>query len=279
MGFVSRHSKRDIELSLHREKLLKNAVNDFKNNADVLGIYLAGSLAKGNFDDYSDIDLHIIVKPESKQDFINHKCKFPQNWGEVLFFENSSPSSPVVVSHFKCFVKVDSWYHTPNELSPSIWLKNIQALYDPNGIIKQVIQDSKTISYVATEAEVEFWRTKMLAFVHQAYRAIMRDEINYAIANFDRIRWLMVYGWYMEKNSHLDGSYGDWSKLEGKRSELSDGEQLLLKSWECERDPERIMRSIERIIPEFLKLNNSLSLKVKIKDDEENIKQILEMVC
>lgn len=212
MGFVSRHCKRDIELPKHREKLLKNAVKDLKNNANVLGIYLAGSLAKGNFDIYSDIDLHVIVNPESKQDFINHKCTFPQNWGEVLFFESSSPSSPVVVSHFKCFVKVDSWYHTPNELSPSIWLKNIQALYDPNGIIKQVIQEFKSISYAATKAEVEFWR-------------------------------------------------------------------ILLKSWECERDPYLVMKTIEGIVPEFLKLNKSLSLQVNIEDNEENIKQIVEMVC
>ncbi|WP_260630949.1 nucleotidyltransferase domain-containing protein [Bacillus sp. S/N-304-OC-R1] len=257
---------------------MQNAVYDLKNNPNVLGIYLAGSLANGNFDHYSDIDLHVIVKPESKQDFINQKCIFPQNWGEVLFFENSSQSSPVVVTHFKCFVKVDSWYHTPNETTPSIWLKNIQALYDPQSIIKKLIQASNSIRYEPDDANVEFWRTKIVAFIHQTYRAVMRNELNYAMANLDRIRWLMVYGWYMEKNIHVDGSYGDWSKLEGNRSELSNSQLFLLTSWDCQRDTGRIMTTIEKIVPEFLKLNKALSLKTEIADNEDKIIQMIDMV-
>lgn len=73
MGFQSKFRERDLELPRHRDKLLENALNDLTNDLDVLAIYLGGSLAKGNFDNYSDIDMHIIVAPEKKPDFIQTK--------------------------------------------------------------------------------------------------------------------------------------------------------------------------------------------------------------
>jgi predicted nucleotidyltransferase len=73
MEFQSKYKERDLELPKHRDKLLDNALDDLTNDSDVLAIYLAGSLGKGNFDNYSDIDLHIIVIPEKKPDFIQSK--------------------------------------------------------------------------------------------------------------------------------------------------------------------------------------------------------------
>lgn len=66
MGFVSRHLERDLSLPEFRNILLENALNDLTSDTDVLAIYQGGSLAKGNSDIYSDIDLHIIVTPRKK---------------------------------------------------------------------------------------------------------------------------------------------------------------------------------------------------------------------
>ena len=50
MGFENRHIERDSLLPNHRDILLENAVNDLTSDSDVLAIYLAGSLARGTFD-------------------------------------------------------------------------------------------------------------------------------------------------------------------------------------------------------------------------------------
>lgn len=75
MDFVSRHLKRDQELPIYREQLLNRALEDLTSDPYVLAIYLGGSLGRGNFDGFSDIDLHTIVTPETKSAFIKDKQK------------------------------------------------------------------------------------------------------------------------------------------------------------------------------------------------------------
>lgn len=105
----------------------------------------------------------------------------------------------------------------------------------------------------------------------------MRNEIYYAISNLDRIRWLVVSGWYMEMEIHLDSPCGVWSKIEGKRRKLNHWQLSLLESWNSKRNTNEIMKTIISMIPEILRLNKCLSTKVNIEVDEENIQKIIEM--
>ncbi|MFC4409838.1 hypothetical protein ACFOZY_05225 [Chungangia koreensis] len=269
---------RDAHLRIVREELLKRAVADLTSDEDVLAIYLDGSLSRNEADRFSDIDLHTIVTPEKIADFIMRKMERAEKWGNVLFHENTNPYSPVDVSHFDSFVKVDSWYHTIDEIKPSIWLRNMKILYDPNEVLEQIAEDSSKIVYKSTSEEVEFWRGKVLAFIHETYRAVRRKEYYYALSNLDRVRWLMALGWYMEMDEHLDSSYGVWSKIEGERSKLSPEQLSILKSWESFRHPDRIMDVLRKIVPEFKTLNKSLSEKVVIETREELIDQCIGMV-
>jgi len=185
MGFESKHLERDQELPKYRQKLLESALADLTKDKDVLAIYLGGSLAKENFDIYSDIDLHIIVTPETKKEFINDKQTRASKWGNVLFYEQSSPASPVVVTHFDCFIKVDSWYKTLDEVVPSIWLKGLKPVYDPLNILEPVIVEISKQTFTVESEDVSFWKNKVLAFLHETYRAYMRNEIYYALSNLD----------------------------------------------------------------------------------------------
>ncbi|MGH2317813.1 nucleotidyltransferase domain-containing protein [Planococcus sp. SE5232] len=247
-------------------------------DVDVLAIYLAGSLAKQNFDNYSDIDLHIIVKPEKKNAFIEKKCIRAEKWGHVLFHENANPRGPVVVTHYNCFVKVDSWYHALGEIMPSIWLKGVKVLYDPNRLICPVIKESSEITYKISIDEVEFWKGKILAFAHETYRAVMREEMLHAEFNLDRMRWLVVSGWYMEMDEHFDASYGSWSKVEGKRSILNSRQLSVLEEWRCRRESDELLVTVTSMIPEILRLNRRLSEKTGMNADEKHFQNILEMV-
>lgn len=279
MGFESRHVERDASLPKHRGILLSNALKDFSADSDVLAIYLGGSLAKNNFDDYSDIDLHVIVKPEKRKEFIENKRNRAEKWGNVLFHEGTHLSSPVVVTHYDCFVKIDSWYHAPEEIAPSIWLKELKVLYDPNDIINPIIKESSTITYQLLPGEVELWKGKILAFAHETYRAVMRKEMYHAEFNLDRMRWLVVSGWYMEMDEHFDASYGSWSKVEGKRSVLTKTQLFFLENWRCGKVADEIMETVGKMVPEILRLNQVLSKKANIEVNEEHFKKTLKLRC
>ncbi|MBS4193579.1 nucleotidyltransferase domain-containing protein [Lederbergia citri] len=278
MGFVSRHAVRDSELEKYRNQHLKNALKDLTSDPNILAIYESGSLAKGNFDLYSDIDLHIVVKQETKDEFIKAKRKRVGNWGNVLFYEDWSPTAPVIVTHFDSFVKIDSWYKEPDELVPTVWLHGIKAHFDPHRLIETLINESTSIKYEITTEEVDFWQGKFFAFLHEMYRAVMREEKYYALCNLDRLRWLIVSGWYMEMGVHLDSPYGVWSKLEGKRSHLHKWQLSLLESWDCSRDSNEMMKTAVSMVPEFLRINKLLCNLVQKEENEEECKRIIEMV-
>lgn len=277
MGFVSKYEERDLNLPIHRDKLLENALNDLTNDPNVLAIYQGGSLAKGNYDNYSDIDLHIIVAAEKKADFVRAKRERPKKWGKVLYYEGPE-FTPVVVTHYECFVKVDTFYKEPNELEPSVWLHGLKALYDPHGLVENALEQSSKIEYKPTVEEVEVWRGKVFAFMHETYRAVMREEKYYALANLDKIRWFMATGWYMEMGKRVDSSYGIWSKLEGERSHLKKWQLSLLESWDCNRNSQNIMKTMSSMVSEIMKLNKQLCKRTGLEEREEWCEKIIEMV-
>ncbi|MCL2517463.1 MAG: nucleotidyltransferase domain-containing protein [Oscillospiraceae bacterium] len=266
-----------MNLTKYRNTLLSKAVNDLKNDVDVLGIYLAGSLASGDFDDYSDIDLHTIVNRENLSKFIEQKYSRAQNWGNVLFFENLNMNVPYAVVHYDNFVKIDSWYHCIEDLSPSIWLKNCKILYDKTERLSEVINISNTIEYKITAQEVEYWRVKYLAYAHEAYRNAKRNEFYAALEMLNMARWLIAYGWYAERGIHINAGWGMWSKLEGERSLLTQNQKEMLADWFCGRDTNQIIFTISKLTPEFLRLNTRLSEIVGINNQSEMCKTALRM--
>ena len=162
MGYSSRHAERDRGLPAQRQRLLDTLSADLGNEEDVLAVYLGGSLAEGNPDLYSDIDLRIVVKPEAYRAFVADKLRRPGSWGNVLFFEDLGPGVSHTVAHFDCFVKVDVFYYRPDDLRPSIFMKSTRIIHDPRHIVSKVQKESQGLTYIALHGEFMRWRGKMI---------------------------------------------------------------------------------------------------------------------
>jgi predicted nucleotidyltransferase len=275
--FKTRHQERDLALPMYRQQLLDSVVSDLTNDSDVLAVYLGGSLAKGNFDVYSDIDLRIVVKSEKHREFVAEKLSRPKRWGDILFFEDLGPNFSHTVAHFDCFVKVDTFYYKPEELQPSLWLQDSKILYDPHNIVKKIYEDSLKITYSPSVDEYERWRGKVFAYMHEAYRRVMREEMSYALKQITGLSWFIVQGWHMEKG-RFPNLWADWSKVEGPRSCLEEWQLSLLDSWHCERDQTEIMKTMASMIPEFLRLNKVLSKMLQVEEKNELWEKVIELV-
>ncbi|WP_010095523.1 nucleotidyltransferase domain-containing protein [Ornithinibacillus scapharcae] len=272
-----KHKERDSNLPELRKQLLRSALDDLMNDPNVLGIYESGSLARGDFDHYSDIDLHIVVRSEVKEGYIAEKKSRSAKWGDVLFYEGSA-STPYIVTHYECFVKIDTWYHEKKDLAPSIWLQGAKTYHDPELIIQKVIDESKNIAFNVSTDEIIFWRNKVFAFVHETYRAVMRGELYDALTNLDHVRWFIASAWYTERGVYLYNSYHVWSKIERENTVLSQEQLELLKNWDCDRNATKIMKTISAIYPEFIRLNTVLSNKVGISDDKGLCRKVFDLI-
>ena len=280
-NFIIRN-ERDTNMTLeqHRSNLLDRAVEDLSNDAAVLGIYLAGSLAKGDFDAYSDVDLHALVSRENLPEFIKEKYARPKNWGNVLYYESPrNRSAPNIVAHYDCFVKVDYWCECLDDVKPSIWMKHCKVLHDKTGRLAEVINASKAVEYSATADDVLHWREKYLAYVHEAYRNAKRGEYYAALEMIDTARWCIAYGWYAEKGIHINAPWGYSSKIEGERSQLDDSQKAMLADWFCDRDAAKILSTIAEMSPEFFRLNRKLSETIGVDDEADMCRKALELIA
>lgn len=275
MGLEAKH-KRDLEIPNHRQRLIRAIELDLINDENVLAIFYGGSIGNKNTDLYSDIDLRIVVKDEAFEEYRLNKKQRAQNWGRVLFFEDF-PWATYSVAHYDSFIKVDTFYYRTGDIQPSVWLQNIKIVRDSNDLIKSALEESTKLSYKPNVEEVELWRTKFFAYTHEAYRRAMRKEIYYALHCLDCVRLSMVTAWYMDAGIQPN-TFGDWAKVEGNRSKLSQSQLELLEQWNCSREPNEIMNVIKDIIPEFKKVHKNLCSLVGLEEDQEWLEEILNKV-
>ncbi len=275
MGLNTKYRKRDVELPKYRQNIIKAIEEDLINDENILGVFYGGSIGNQNTDLYSDIDLRIVVKDEVYEVYRLNKKQRARKWGNVLFFEDV-PWATHSVAHYDKFIKVDAFYYRIQDVQPSVWLQNIKIVRDTNGILRTVLEKSMDLSYSPNVQEFEIWRTKFFAYVHEAYRRAMRKELYYALNCLDSLRLSMVTGWYMAAGIQPN-AFGDWAKLEGSRSELSDLQLGLLEQWQSSRNPNEIMIAVNKIIPEFKKVHKRLCMALGLEDKEEWIEEIVNM--
>jgi predicted nucleotidyltransferase len=277
LEFETKHEERDADLIKEREKI-KNAINrDLIQDENVLAVFYGGSMAKGNHDRFSDLDLRIVVKDEVYEEYRKKKKERAKHWGDVLFYEDF-PWAMHTVAHYKSFVKVDAFYYKKEDLKPSHYMKEeSQIEYDPYGIVTQVREQSQRLHYELSPGEFEIWRSKFFAHMHEAYRRLKRGELYYALHSLDMMRWSVAAGWEMEKDRQPNAP-GEWSKYEGERSPFNKNQQDLLAGWEAGRAPEDIHEVLKEIVPEFKRVHSRLCAKLGLDERTEWVDEIVGLV-
>jgi hypothetical protein len=175
-----------------RDQLLSIAHRHFTSDADVVGLFLSGSLAAGSSDAYSDIDLRVVVRPEKQAWFIEHRCEIPRSWPDFLFNE-WRPGTRHCVSHFRSFVKIDIFYFSENSLPPSPWYAlPTRILFDPHGVIERLVRASAGLRFEVTDEDLDYSISKGLAAAHEALRRTQRQELLFAQTLLDELRFHII---------------------------------------------------------------------------------------
>lgn len=178
--------------SIEREKLLSEVVNYFSADQAVIGMFLGGSMPAGTADQFSDIDIRVIVTPEEHDRFVANRIDMPKQWNGFLFNEWMEGAQHCV-SHFRQFFKVDIFYLDQNNFRPSPWYSLPTAiLYDPKGIVREVIESSPQFRFEVSDKEVDWLVSKGLAAAHEVFRRARRGELLYAQTLLDEFRSYVI---------------------------------------------------------------------------------------
>lgn len=274
--YESKHVERDAELPKERLVIKEAIEEDLAGDPFILAVFYGGSIGNDNSDNYSDIDLRIIVAEDAFEQYSEEKGLRAARWGDLLFFEET-PYSNYSTAHYENFVKVDMFYYRLRDGLPSYWFRNIEVFYDSTGMLEDIVAKSRELTFEPSIKDVELWRVKFLASFHELYRRIMRSELYYALNCLDTMRFLVAVGWYMEMGIPPN-ALGDWAKIEGSRSPLKSKQLEELAKWDSNRQPENLMAVATEVICTFKALNKSLCAQVGLEEDRAWLEKVLRKV-
>ncbi|MCS0824144.1 aminoglycoside 6-adenylyltransferase [Cytobacillus oceanisediminis] len=276
MGLYAKYKRRDSELPRHREKIMHSIEKDLILDQNVLSVFYGGSIGENSTDLFSDIDLRIIVNDKVFEEYRLNKKERAKKWGNVLFFEDN-PRASHTVAHYINFIKVDAFYYRSQQLQPSVWLQNIKIVHDMAGVMLALSEKSKGLTYQPALEEVESWRNKFFAYVHEIYRRVSRGEIYYALHCLDNLRISIVTAWHMEAGLQPN-TFGDWARLQGTRSKLETWQLKLLEEWFSSPEPSEIMKVMTSMFPEFRRVHACLCHRVGLEENDVLAEKVLGMV-
>lgn len=219
------------EIESARAALLRTALDHFSAVPGVEGVFVAGSLAAGSADAFSDIDLRVVSAQDEHAQLVSRRQKTPAQWPGFLFNE-WVPNAEHCVSHFAPFNKIDIFYYSLEALSPSPWYRlPIEIAHDPRGIVAALVERSRDLAFMIDPLDVDYSISKGLAAAHEACRRFSRGEVLYAQTLLDELRQQMMQSddWLNDRTPEL----AVWEKYEQRGS--PDLLTLLRSSYgECE---------------------------------------------
>jgi hypothetical protein len=161
--------------------LLARATEHFRADHSTLAIFLAGSLADGTADAWSDVDMRVVTASTDFVRVLAARRSAAQTWGDWLFdvWDEAHPS--YCVSHFRPFTKIDVFYYRPEDLTPSPWYaRPLCVLHDVSGLVARVIERSRELRLEVSSDELRILAGKAIAHVHEIVRRTARGELLYA---------------------------------------------------------------------------------------------------
>ncbi len=172
------------------QKILSILLNIFKKDNNILVFGVFGSVAKGNWDKYSDLDLDVIVKDDSKET-INSECKTilsvldKNGFGVSLYFEEFAGEWVII---FDTLDRISIRFHLLENTIPHI-LDSFKILYGDlsvDDIHKSIVKEKSQIT------NLEILKDKFIELSIYVPIALHRNELINAEFFLSKMRNIVI---------------------------------------------------------------------------------------
>jgi len=197
--------------------LLERAVAHFSDDERVSGLILGGSLARGNPDFYSDIDLYVVARDESFDAVFAERDKAAEAVGDPLFRFDVEPVPGGSRDHIVIYegpVKFDFMYHRESEPTPAPKWAGHRVLKDSDNGSARLVSRSAEAAPPSPEVEdLLVLNGKFWTWCWYVFGKIVRGELWEALDGVHTIRTsalLPLLAW------STDTPHEGYRRLEGK---------------------------------------------------------------
>jgi predicted nucleotidyltransferase len=126
------------------KRKLKEFTDNLKNFSEVIGVYYTGSTANETWDEYSDIDIDVVVKDKNYEKFVKKIPKILSWWGEVKLCNHYRGNDETYVYVGGNYLKIEIDPIKKSEIIQSLSkLKDVRIVYDKEKIMKKSYKKRK----------------------------------------------------------------------------------------------------------------------------------------
>lgn len=137
----------------------------------IRALFLKGSLARGDGDEYSDVDLYCLVHDHAVESFLERRTDYLLKYGELLFWTEVDHVGPQIVAVFSNGLHIDLYTVTAGTLQQT---DAIKILYDPEGLLSnfqgsffelnkmELVKRFESLSFLLLEFEAAYKRKNMI---------------------------------------------------------------------------------------------------------------------
>jgi len=115
---------------MKQEEAVKAISQSLMRDELVKAIFLKGSMARGEYDEYSDVDLYCLVDEEDEALFLTKRLKHLESYRKILFYEDFFIIAPQIITVFDNLLHVDLFTVTEKSFKEKDYFR---ILYDPEG--------------------------------------------------------------------------------------------------------------------------------------------------
>jgi predicted nucleotidyltransferase len=173
------------------QKFLQAIVSHYANDPRILAIILFGSLSRGNWDPYSDIDLDIIIGDDVQIAILKELERliysFPDTLEtDALIIPHDTASADIV---FVSLMELSVRYHTFMSTSPNI-VEGMRILW--GDIDEAAIKAATLANQEIKESSAGFLLDRCIRYVLETDIALQRQQLWVAVELLHRIRGLLM---------------------------------------------------------------------------------------
>ncbi|MGE7998890.1 nucleotidyltransferase domain-containing protein [Lysinibacillus sp. NPDC093190] len=122
-------------------------LDNLKDDHYIEAVFLRGSMAREEHDEFSDIDIYCVVNEENVEAFLPNRNKHIEAYKKTLFVDDIYIIAPQLLVVYEDLIHIDLFTVTPSEISDN---DAIKILFDPNEILTAK-QKNTTLSLTSLE--------------------------------------------------------------------------------------------------------------------------------
>lgn len=111
---------------------VKTMCEIIKNDNSIRAIFLKGSMARNDLDDYSDVDFYCIIKDNELEDFLKRRLDYLKQYRPLIYWSETNFVGPQIVAVFDNGLHFDLYTVTFETLQKT---DAIKVLYDPDKLL------------------------------------------------------------------------------------------------------------------------------------------------